>query len=225
MKTIERGVRKSVTIPGLLAGTVARRCKELGYSSFTPYAVDLVCFDLRMASRHEVTVALASDTQAAHDAVDRELVVRYRPRQDREGLLVQLIGRIQDVANSGRHDARPTPLSAVPERVTFPFRLWEIVDLRWQELGYGSLSAYLTGLIRYDLLIGGPHRSITADCRSKVQRALTRKTLAALRRGAKRKILLDHLIERAEGRSLTETEMEQLKSRIAETLRRITLTN
>jgi hypothetical protein len=54
VKTIERGVRKSVTIPGLLAGTVGRRCQELGYSSFTPYAVDLVCFDLRMASRHEV---------------------------------------------------------------------------------------------------------------------------------------------------------------------------
>ncbi len=99
------------------------------------------------------------------------------------------------------------------------------MDLRWQELGYNSLSAYLTGLIRYDLLIGGPHRSITGDCRSKVQRALTRKTLAARRRGEKRKILLDHLIERAEGRSLTETEMEQLKSRIAETLRRISLTN
>lgn len=222
---MKRGVRKSVTIPGLLTGTVARRCKELGYSNFTPYAVDLVCFDLRMASRHEVTLSLASDTQAAHDAVDRELVVRYRPGQKREGLLVQLASRVRDIADRGRHDARPTPLSALPERVTFPFRLWEVVDLRWQELGYNSLSAYLTGLIRYDLLIGGPHRSITADCRSKVQRALTRKTLAAHRRGEKRKILLDHLIERAEGRSLTDTEMEQLKSRIAETLRSISLTS
>jgi hypothetical protein len=221
---MERGVRKSVTIPGLLAGAVGRRCKELGYS-FAPYAVDLVCFDLRMASKHSVTLALASDTQAAHDAVDRELVVRYRPGQKREGLLVQLASRMQDIADRSRHDARPAPLNAVPLRVTFPFRLWEIVHLRWQELGYGCLSAYLTGLIRYDLLIGGPHRSITADCRSKVQRALTRKTLAARRKGGKRKTLLDHLIERAEGRAVTEGEMEKLKSGIAETIRNISLAN
>jgi hypothetical protein len=218
-----RGIRKNVTIPGLLAATVEKRCKEFGYSSFTPYAADLVCFDLRMNSKHEVTLALAGDTQAAHDAVDRELVVRYRPGQKREGLLVQLVGRMQDIAERSRNDTRPAPLSAVPEHVTFPFDIWRVADVRWRELGYSSFSAYITGLIRYDLLVGGPHRSITADCRSRVQRALTRKTLAARRKGKKRKILLDHLIERAEGRPLTDDEMEKRKSGIAETLRSISL--
>ena len=59
----------------------------------------------------------------------------------------------------------------------------------------------------------------TADCRSKKQRALTRKTLAARRKGEKRKILLDHLLERAEGRPVSEDELEKLRMRIAETLR------
>jgi hypothetical protein len=217
------GVRKSITIPGLLAGIVQRRCKEFGYGSFTPYAVELVCFDLRMASKHEVTLALARDTQAAHDAVDRELVVRYQPGQERQGLLVQLVSRLQETANRGRHDARPTPLSAVAERITFPSAIWPVAEVRWRELGYGSLSAYITGLIRYDLLVDGPHHSFTADCRSKVQRALTRKTLAARRKGEKRKTLLDHLIERAEGRAVTDKELELRKAQIAETLRSISL--
>jgi hypothetical protein len=59
-----------------------------------------------------------------------------------------------------------------------------------ERVGYRSLSAYITGLIRYDLLVSGPHSSITADCRSKLQRKLTRKTLADRRKGRRRKILL-----------------------------------
>jgi hypothetical protein len=217
--SMKRGIRKSITIPGLLAGTVEKRCRELNCANFTPYAVELVCFDLRMGSKHEVTLALAGDTQAAQDAVDRELVAHYRPDQKREGLLVQLVSGMQAAANSGRHGPRPAPLSAVPHRLTFPFDLWPLADLRWQELGYESFSGYLTGLIRYDLLVGGPHHSSTGDCRSRKQRALTKKTLTATRKGEKRKTLLDHLIERAEGRSVTEEEAAKVKARIADAIR------
>jgi hypothetical protein len=71
---------------------------------------------------------------------------RYRPGQKRDGLLVQLVERIhhlQNVATRSRHDL-PVQLSAVPERVTFPFDIWRLVDVRWQELGYPSFSAYVT---------------------------------------------------------------------------------
>src|SRR4051812_39836377 len=173
-----RGVCKSITLPGLLAAAVKQRCAEFGHTTLTPYAVELACYDLRSDSKHEITVAISRDTQAAQDAVDRELVSRYRPGQKREGLLVQLVERLhklQDVAARSRHDL-PVQLSAVPDRVTFPFDIWRLVDVRWQELGYPSFSAYVTGLTRYDLLVGGPHSSTTADPRSKLQRKLTRKT-------------------------------------------------
>lgn len=218
-----RGIRKSITIPGLLAPAVKLRCGEFGYAIFTPYAVELVCYDLRSDAKHEITVAIARDTQAAQDAVDRELISHYRPGQKREGLLVQLVERIhhlKDVATRSRHDL-PVQLSAVPERVTFPFDIWRIVDVRWQELGYPSFSAYVTGLIRYDLLVGGPHSTKTADPRSKLQRKLTRKTLAARRKGGRRKILLDHLIEEAEGHPVPQEELERVKARIAKALRDI----
>ena len=219
-----KGVRKSITVPGLLAPTVKERCREFGHFIFTPYAVELVCYDLRSDAKHSITLEIARDTQPAQDAVDRELVARYRPGQPRKGLLVQLVDRIhrlQNIAAASRHDLPLPPLSAVAERVTFPFEIWRLADVRWKELGYRSLSAYITGLIRYDLLVSGPHSSITADCRSKLQRKLTRKTLADRRKGRRRKILLDHLIEEAEGRPIPEQELERVKARIVKELRRI----
>jgi hypothetical protein len=221
-----KGVRKSITIPGLLAPAVKLRCAEFGHAIFTPYAVELVCYDLRSDAKHTITLQIARDTQAAQDAVDRELVAHYRPGQPRKGLLVQLverIGHLQNVAARSRHE--PTPLlSAVPERVTFPFDIWRMADPRWQNLGYASLSAYITGLIRYDLLVGGPHASNTADCRSKLQRKFTRKTLADRRKGRRRKLLLDHLIEEKQGRPIAPDELERVKANIAQELRRISLT-
>jgi hypothetical protein len=35
-----KGVRKSITIPGLLAATLKERYREFGHSIFTPYAVE-----------------------------------------------------------------------------------------------------------------------------------------------------------------------------------------
>ncbi len=219
-----RGIRKSITIPGLLAPTVKRRCAEFGHTIFTPYAVELVCYDLRSDAKHSITFEIANDTQMAQDAVDRELILRYRPGQPRKGLLVQLVDRIhhlQSTAARSRYDLPLPALSAVAERVTFPFEIWKLVEVRWKELDYRSLSAYITGLIRYDLLVSGPHSSVTADCRSKLQRKLTRKTLADHRHGRRRKILLDHLIEEAEGRPVPERELDKVKARIAQELRRI----
>lgn len=223
---MSKGVRKSITIPGLLAPAVKSRRAELGYDIFAPYAVELVCYDLRSDAEHTITLEIARDTQAAQDAVDRELVAHYRPGQKREGLLVQVVERIhhlQDVANRSRNDRALVPLSAIPQRITFPLDIWELANPRWRSLGYRSLSAYITGLIRYDLLVSGPHASTTADCRSKVQRRLTRKTLADRRKGRRRKTLLDHLIEEREGRPVPQEELERVKGRIARELRRISL--
>ena len=183
------------------------------------------CYDVRAEANHDSTLAIGRDTQAAQDAVDRELVLQYRPGQKREGLLVRLVERIhhlQIAAARGRDDRQP-PLSATPRRITFPLEIWRLADARCKNLGYPSFSAYITGLIRYDLLVGGPHKFTTADCRSKLQRKLTRKTLAARRKGSRRKILLDHLIERTEGRPVPREELERAKTRLANVLREMSI--
>ena len=222
-----KGIRKSITIPGLLAATVKQRCREFGHGAFPPYAVELVCYDLQSSAKHTITLEIANDTQSAQDAVDRELIVRYRPGQQREGLLVKLVEKLkhfQEIAERGRNDLPLPSMSAVAKRMTFPQEIWQLADQRWQALGYRSLSAYITGLIRYDLLVSGPHKNTTADCRSKTQRAITRKTLSAQRNGRRRKLLLDHLIERAQGRPVNEDELEKMKAHLAQTLRSIAVT-
>jgi hypothetical protein len=103
-----KGVRKSITIPGLLAPALDKRCAELGYEIFTPYAVELVCYDLRSDAKHTITLEIARETQSAQDAVDRELVANYRPGQKREGLLIQLVGASR--APSEPRCAQPTRL-------------------------------------------------------------------------------------------------------------------
>jgi hypothetical protein len=67
-------------------------------------------------------------------------------------------------------------------------------------------------------------RHEVGEALSKVQRAITRKTVAARRKGGQRKILLDHLIERANGRQVPKGELEKMKAQIAQTLRDISLT-
>jgi len=49
-------------------------------------------------------LAISQDSQAAQDAVDAELVARYRPGQNREGLLVELVERLTEI--SEHHAAR-----------------------------------------------------------------------------------------------------------------------
>lgn len=120
-----RGVRKSITIPGLLAATVKKPCREIGGGAFAPYAVELVCYDLRADAQHTVTLEIALDTQAAQDAVDREITAHYQPGQARTGLLVKVVGRIhqlQGIAERSRHDLPFAGMSAVPERISFPAR-------------------------------------------------------------------------------------------------------
>ena len=213
-----KGIRKNITVPGLLAPALRLRFHEFGFRTLSPFAVDLVSYDLQGGAKHTITLAIACDTQAAQDAVDAEIAARFRPGQPREGLIVQVIERLNEVRSMARHSP-PPPLNAKAERITFPARLWQLVDLRWEELGYASLSAYVTGLVRYDLLIGGPHRPQMPDTRRSAQDVRARETVARRKSGVRRKLYLDHLIERTEGRPLNETELDKIKSKIAHHLR------
>lgn len=184
----------------------------------SPFAVDLVCYDLRSGAPHTITLAISQDTQAAQDAVDAELVARYRPGQKRNGLLVETVEHLAELRTVARHAKTPLPLKTKAERITFPAAIWPLADLRWRELGYASLSAYITGLIRYDLLLGGPHQFDARHTRRKIQAVLDRETLEARERGQSRKLFLDYLIERVQGRSLTGLELDHQKARIAKQL-------
>jgi hypothetical protein len=64
---------------GLLAATVKQRCREFGHDFFTPYAVELVCYDLRSDAKHSITLEIARDTQPAQDALIENLSLDIGP--------------------------------------------------------------------------------------------------------------------------------------------------
>jgi hypothetical protein len=70
-------------------------------------------------------------------------------------------------------------------------------------------------LIRYDLLVGGPHQFDARHARQKVQAALDKATQAARRRGHSRRLFLDYHIERVHGSMLTSAELDHQKAQIA----------
>lgn len=214
-----KGVRKNITVPGLLATAIKARAAELQFRTLTPFVVDLVTYDLQGGAPHPITVAIAGDTQAAQDAVDAELARRFQPGQPREGLLVQVVQRLDEIRSSARNLTPALLLNAEPIRVVFPARIWQLVEARWMELGYTSLSAYVSGLVRYDLLVGGPHHKKKVDRTRASVEAVARETVARRRSGKRRKLYLDHLIERTEGRPLKDSELDVIKAKIAETLR------
>lgn len=216
-------VRKHVTIPGTLTPAVRTRFSEFGYSRFSPYAVELVYYDLRTGAKHTLTVPISRDTVAAQDAVDHRLVQHYRPGLEKVGLLVRLLDRMQgfrDAADAARHNPRGPALSKQEERISFPVMIWPLVDLRWKELEYPSFSSYVTGLIRYDLMIGGPHMSTASDLQPEIQEALMRETAQTYLSGEKRKTFFEYLVERAYGRTLSDDEMGAVQAQIALLLRR-----
>ncbi len=88
-------------------------------------------------------------------------------------------------------------------------------------MGYTSFSAYVTRLIRYDLLVGGPkllYNRRPAAFEAAAQ-AHAQKHLRLTAEEGLRKILLDHLIKEAEGRPVPQEELQKVKAAIATALR------
>jgi hypothetical protein len=211
-----KGVRKNITVPGLLAPALRLRFREFGFCTLSPFVVNLAAYDLQRGARHTISVAIAYETQAAQDAVDAVLVASYEPGAPRDkGLLVQLVQDMEKARSLAHRTKAIETLSAVPERVTFPERLWKLVDVRWSELGYPCLSGYVTGLIRYNLMLGGTFPLLMPTTQRRAQRALSRETAKLRQQGEVRKTYLDHLIQEAEGRPLGDDELEKIKAKIA----------
>jgi hypothetical protein len=211
--------RVHLSLPGVLATVLPTRWAEFHYTSASPYIVELVCFDLRKRREHEITRPYADDPPRVQDAVDREIVAHYAPHRDRAGALIHLIfQRAGEAAANER--ARPGAVELPPGEmvvqrywVFFPAILREAIEQRRQELGFRSVSAYVTSLVRYDMMLGGPHYYFSGkDKDPELLAALDLRTLRAFQEQKRQRILLDYLIERATGREMTDAERQQMNA-------------
>jgi hypothetical protein len=197
------------------------RILELERGTFSQHAIETVCFDLRIRRAHSVTAQFAGDEPRVQDAIDRWIIAYYWPDAERDGgTLRRLI-----------FDDLP-PLTFVPKRMSesvkerrevfFPALLAEKIEERWKELGFDSISDYVTSVMRYDLLLGGGHRLFNGnDTHPEILAALDTETLNEFLADKKPKIRLDYLLEEAEGRKLTREECETLLGAIGRKIRKL----
>ena len=126
--------RRHVSLPGVLQRVLHQRYLEFRYPTFSPYGLELACFDCLLA-RH------------------------YQPGPTGRGLLLRA------VHGEPIPDAPPMPrgdYASWKEWVCHSDALAPCIEQRWREAGYRSFSAYLTALIRYDLLLGS-HKYFSGD--------------------------------------------------------------
>ena len=156
----------------------------------------------------------------APPAIDRQIVHYYEPGAPRNWELMNRILRgepwLPPIGKRVEGDYQ-----MFRDHVRFPRKLAEAIELRWRELGYLNLSCYLTALIRYDLLLSGPHTYFNADDQKHedILAALDEETLTTFHAGKRQKILLDYLVESAAGRELTPSETEAELHRLATLIR------
>lgn len=87
------------------------------------------------------------------------------------------------MAAGAANAARSTPtgdFGSARDYVHHSKTLAPCIEQRWQELGYEHFSAYVTGLIRYDLLLLGPHKYFNGDtCKCEAQGAVIQQPRSA----------------------------------------------
>jgi hypothetical protein len=96
----------------------------------------------------------------------------------------------------------------------------EAMKERSEALGFQSLTEYITSLIRFDLLLGGPHNEFPGDKEFGVAEimALDEKTLRAFREKKPRKCMIDYVVEEAAGRPMSPEERDAELAKTAEKL-------
>jgi hypothetical protein len=211
--------RVHIAVPGLLGTAIEERREEFSYKSFSPFAVELVCFDLRVRRDHIVTLPFFKEPPEVQNAIDRQIVHHYKPHSPRNKELLYRILRGEPWLPPVGNFVEGT-YQSFRDHVRFPGKLRPLIEQRWREQGYDSISTYLTALIRYDLILSGPHYYFDGkDKHPEVLAALDEETFTAFHAGKRQKILLDYLVEEAAGRNLTPEETEAELRRLASLIR------
>ena len=206
---------RRASLPGILADPLRQRWQEYRYSGFSPFALEIVCFDLRIRREHELTLFFAQQPARIQEAIDRELYRQYRPGAERNGILVQ------SITGTPLPAARPAPrgdFAKFRSHMRFAETLAPCIETRWREAGYATFSDYITGLARYDLLLLGPHNYFSGDdVDPEILEALDRETCREFQLNRQPKyVLLDRLLDKATRRKLTAEERRPIIRRIAE---------
>ena len=208
-------VRSWVSLPGILAETVRQRFLEFRYLGLSPFGLELICFDLRLRVAHEVTARIAREPAKVQAAVDRLIARYYQRTQERNGILIQAVnGRREPPLHPAPHG----DFARLRSHIRYAETLADCIETRWRELEYASFSDYFTGILRYDLLLLGPHTYFSGDdVDPEILASLDRETKREFEENRQpKRIYLDRALDLAAGRPLTREELAARKVEVSE---------
>jgi hypothetical protein len=210
-------IRTRVNLPGILGDTLRQRWEEFRYPGFSPFALELICFDLRLRVPHEVTARFARESRKIQAAIDRLLVRDYRGGGERDGVLIHAARGVW------REPAAAAPrgeFAKFHDHVRYSEALAPCIEIRWREAGYATFSDYVLALLRYDLMLLGPHLYYNGDDTDpEILASLDRGTVAEFHENRQpKRIYLDRELNLAAGRELSQEELSARKLQLAEEL-------
>ncbi len=208
----------NLCIPGALMPAIIRRIAELKSGNLSRYVIELVTFDMRRLRAHSLTGPLASkplEVQHAVDlAIDRNYVAGRKSNKEQMQRIVLMDP--EEAAAIGE-------LGAVKKE---KHQIWlrslhrKAINERCAALGFSSLGDYITSLMRFDLLLGGPHDEFPGDmeiARPDIAK-LDKKTLTTYEENQPRKCMIDYVVEEIAGREMSPDERDAELARISEKL-------
>ena len=211
-----KSVRRWISLPGILEPILDLRSQEFRYPALSPYLLELICFDLRKRRAHDLTLPFGRLSRKEQIAFDRLLARYYKPGRDQQGLLPKLILG-EEIGPGARIGG--TDFAQFRTRLTYSETLAPCIEVRWKEAGYASFSAYVTAVIRYDLLLLGPHKYFSGDDKHpEILESLDRGTAVAFAAAIPQSTYVDYLLDKAAGRRLTTEERAEAIARLVSQL-------
>jgi hypothetical protein len=191
-----------ISLPAVLGRGARTRMEEVQSGTLSRYLIELTAYDLRERHLHGLTGPYAHEPVEVQQAIDLAICAHYRPGQKTtRDQLKQLLSR--GFAEPEKIPIERLVLCRAKHHVYLRKLHRESILERIRELHYPHLSDYLIGLIRYDLIIGGPHKYFYGDdCTPEMCLSLDRETAATFAARKPRKCMIDYVIEEIAGRQM-----------------------
>ena len=209
---------RRIWLPGVLVDVIAIRADEVQQETLSKYLVELITYDLRRRRGHSLTGWLSHQSPEVQQAIDLAIKAHYRPGfKSHKEQIARLVARGFADALTG---VRAEPLVVRERREVYLRRMHSgIITERMKQLGFAQLSEYVLSLIRFDLLIGGPHREHAGPCPWPLSDALDRKTHDTFHNTPPaEKCRIDYVVEEIMGREMTPEERDVALKKAAEQL-------
>ncbi len=209
---------RRIWLPGVLMDVIAIRADEVQQETLSKYLVELITYDLRRRRKHSLTGWLSHQSPEVQQAIDLAIKAHYRPGfKSHKEQIARLVARGFADALTGM---RAEPLVVRERREVYLRRMHSgIIAERMKQLGFKHLSEYVLSLIRFDLLVGGPHKDHAGPCPWPLADALDKKTHDTFHNTPPaEKCMIDYVIEEIMGREMTPEERDAALKKAAEQL-------